>query len=143
MRLVALFLLLSLTACAQESRSSFHALAKVKSRGCTWYAAALVEDLPGPGFVNRFHFVLSPEDPGKCPLAPGTLEDTIRATATSQGSMTVDVPQWGYFEVWPADAAVRESFRRAAPGSEARRQRLTVRPSGDDGAWELLIEEGR
>jgi len=84
MRLLTTFVIITgliQGAIAEDNPANFRGMVKVMStptqncrpsgRGsfprslshCTWYAAAVSEDLPDPDFTNRFHLLLMPENP--------------------------------------------------------------------------------
>ena len=67
------------------SRPSSHLRAVPESfrpiRRYEWYAAGICEDLPHPEFVNRFHLLLMPENPGLQRADKDRYLDSIRVSA--------------------------------------------------------------
>ena len=126
-----------------ESMSDFSGVARIScASGPVVYAAVQSQDLPEPGFENRWHLVFFPDSPAAC-VVPQQFQDLwVRTTATSRGSYTIDIPGWALVEIIPGDPAVRAQFRQAALGSETRfKQRITLSQHGD--GIRLLIEELR
>ena len=81
-----------------------------------------------------------PENPGLQRADKDRYLDSIRVSATSKGTMTIDIPDWGFIEFFPSEASIRTLFIDAAPAFEERSQYVTVK-TGNDGSIEIFIEE--
>jgi len=128
-------------AAAQDTPADFRGMVKVaSSAGQPWYAAGTSQDLPHPDFVNRFHVVLLPEDPGLFGDTADRVSHLVRVSATSKGTMTIEIVGLVLLEFFPAEVSIRNFLARAAPASETRTQYVTFNKRGDD-SIEVLIEE--
>lgn len=129
----------------------FHGLARVTcAAGGVGYAAALSEDLPGPGWENRWRVLLSVDVPASCLRSLEIRDVWIVTAAHSRGSYSISIPGWGAVEILPGSPSVRAAFKAASTrvgpqgiaGTETRfKPRIVLQQVGD--AIELLIEEPR
>ena len=123
-----LFLALCFLALAHaDSLAHFEAAARVS--GVAPITAATSEDLPEPGYANRYHF-LFPQ------LMLPHWDDWAAVTVLSDGAgdMWILIPGWGWLELTPTDPAVFVHMA-ALTAFETRWQHVTVT------AHEILIEE--
>jgi hypothetical protein len=118
------------------------------SCSCVTTGAALSEDLPTAGFVNRFHVVVSlPPHREACFWTDATERVgpiPVRSQATPQGQMLIEAEGWFVLLVLPGDPADQAAIAAAAPGGETRMQTITVTPRKGYGGGvrlDILLEE--
>lgn len=150
MKAICMSLLLVTSALAQngtpDTPSRFSGMGTIEGPApIPWHCHTVAfrsEDLPTPGFKNRFHFIIQMA-PGCPAIAPEVLEGPVMAAALPDGRMQIMVREWNLL-LLPTDPGVRQfmvtSSGAANGGFEIRTQKLTISLWAAD-TYEFLIEE--
>lgn len=149
MRRILLLLAVAVTAGAAraeqpaESLSRFHgSVTLTLPNGAVVAGPVLSEDLPTPGYRNRWRYVVGPRVAAGLKEAMGRtqLYAEVRVAATTSGTMVHEALGLFSLELAPAAPELAAAFRSHAPGQEIIWQTMTLRPLAE-GYAELLTEE--
>lgn len=136
--------------CAVQSLSCYHFAGTLRVGSASMEVEGWSQDLPTPGFENRWHYILSA--PAAAMLAPYG-----RMTSAWHGGAAVVWPGGGggmyqealtgpggvrlwYLGMRPTDPGVAQAFAALAGAQEYRAQAFRAEARADGGA-EILIEE--
>lgn len=130
--------------CRAQSLSCFDSRATVSLGSQRVETSVISEDLPEPGFANRWHYRLGPEaDAMLAPLLNRRHETPICGGAVvwpgGQGGMWQHATGSWRLDMRPTDPGVAKRFALIAGVNECRTQGWTVLRI--DGHLEILIEE--
>jgi hypothetical protein len=133
------------TPCPVESLACFHSDAVLRVGPLAIQTEAWSEDMPTPGFANRWHYLLPLETYSALERYMDRTTDEVETEAVAvrwpggQGGQTMEAFGHWRLEMRATDPAVSAKCAALAGAQERRKQRFTVRR---DGPWvELLIEE--
>jgi hypothetical protein len=131
--------------CPVESLACFHSDAVLRVGPLAIQTEAWSEDLPTPGFANRWHYLMPLETYSALQRYMDLTTDEVETEAIAvrwpggQGGQTMEAFGHWRLEMRATDAAVSAKCAALSGSQERRKQRFTVRR---DGPWvELLIEE--
>ena len=130
--------------CRAQSMACFDARTTVSLNGRSVETTVTSEDLPEPGFANRWHYRLGPEaEEMMAPLLGRRHETPICGAAivwpTGRGGMWQEAKGGWRLDMHPTDQGVAAQFARVAGVNECRTQGWTVLRI--EGGLEILIEE--
>src|SRR5712664_644346 len=132
--LLSLLCLLPMQGISADQPWDFTCVIRTTYQSMQNYQGGVFQDLSAPGYINRFHWIIS----GQTPLpAVNQQPYFVTVSSTQAGTMTISISDFADFEFYPADIAVADFFRANAGKSETRLQYVAVRSGG----WtEVLIE---
>lgn len=119
-----------------DTMTRFHGLCSITADGKITAGACRSEDLPQPGYINRFRITIQPLS-GGMPISSGT--HTVTVTALPDGSMLVATQRMSVVFI-PMDRCIREEMAKASPGTETRKQTVSVSET-HPGVYRIFIEE--
>jgi hypothetical protein len=128
----------------EESLSCFHGCVTLSlPNGAVAAAPVLSEDLPTPGYRNRWRYVVGPRVAQVLRgtvFINGPLYAQVRVAATPGGSMVHEALGLFRLELAPAEPKLAAALRTHAPGEETIWQTMTLTPL-PEGYAELITEE--
>lgn len=110
-----------------DTQAFFHAQARIQGMDTDFCAVS--EDLSGPAYANRFHY-LAPEATFK----PFNAWSAVTVLADGAGNMWTLITGWGWIEMRPLNQAVSKAMQQTT-AFETRWQHVTITDH------EILIEE--
>lgn len=138
---------LSVPFCLEEGLECFTAKAHVGTESHQATATVVSQDLPLPGYENRWRYVISAETRpvfdhllGKEVESEVCVEAVVTSEDPREGAMIAEVYEYWTLKLQPVNQGVRVQLGKIAPAVECRDQRFvfTLLPGGE---YELLITE--